>query len=500
MDTPPPLPTGIARDVLNYDKKRDFVGLASYLTATPRDVAPLAQSLRDLLTQGRFQSAFVIASHLAERGVVDLAVFLACALGGMFFNNAEHEKFGTDYLYRHAGQLSLPAMNSFRDAVVTPAYCRAMERTGNRPGSPLIERIAAIFRPIAPELAAAPATASTPKDAGLERAKANFNFFLFNHMTLMWHRMEDIIRPMCLALDTLGYRTQVNGAWSTDYIQLFTENFTNTNIIPILAEAKAKGAILGIKLTEDPEELKKTPGYEQRWKNTYRVLPYFDFFWELSAADHDRPVRWSNYVPAEKLAVLKIGAIPDARPLLSAQRKYPPTIDFLVYGKRTPYRDRWIEALRGVGYMADYSHYDLPGEQDATLPEYAAQSMLGSMAVMLDLTRGEDVTAPSATRLAFALQNNLPVITDGRIDLKGSMFDGYVAQASLTELVANRHYFRGPEFRTVAEAKAAAWRARYPMVEFMKNALRVVPGIGRPALSTATLAQGAPEPTLAPVP
>jgi hypothetical protein len=78
--------------------------------------------------------------------------------------------------------------------------------------------------------------------------------------------------------------------------------------------------------------------------------------------------------------------------------------------------------------------------------------------------------------LAFAMQNDLPIVADSCVDMSRSIFDGYVTTVSLIELVTRRRYYRGAEFRAQAEQRAAAWRQRYPMRSFMREALSVVPG------------------------
>jgi hypothetical protein len=103
------------------------------------------------------------------------------------------------------------------------------------------------------------------------------------------------------------------------------------------------------------------------------------------------------------------------------------------------------------------------------------EALLGSTAVLLDVPRAEFVTLPSMSRLAFALQNGLPILADERINLAGTNFADYVEVTSLKKLLSNRKQFLGEKFRQKAEARAAEWRARYRMSALLKDALSVTP-------------------------
>ena len=467
---------GLTGEVFRRDEAKDYIGIYDWLKSNTLDQQDVLFCIYKLLTEGRFRATYVVATAVTESGMTNPTIDLAHALGGALFSNEHDEVIGAERLRLSLDKFTPTQMDLFRNSLAIPVYCQLMGEATVRRSPELEAKLVRILAPAIPDLKVEPAP-SRPLPRGTS-GKPQFNFVLFNQPMPSWYRTDDVLRPMMGGLSELGYRVQVNGAWNNTFIQIFSEYFVHDTIIEVLADAKNRGATLGLLLTEDPSELRDIPAHAGRWDYLLRTIPYFDFFWDLSGWNLDAPIRWRDYVPNDKVAAVRIGSYYDPRPLIANQRSFAPTLDFLIYGRQTAYRDRWAKALRSLGFLVEYSHIDTPNWPQLAPPDFVSQSMLGSAAIMLDIPRNESVTALSATRLAFALQNNLPILVDDRTVLDNSIFDGYVTKVSLIELAMRRRFFLSQDYRTIAESKAAAWRQRYPMAQFMREALAVVPGIG----------------------
>jgi hypothetical protein len=464
----------LVAEVDRLDRLGDQAGIVDFLKSVSYQNNDVLFSLYKLSTEGHFLSAYAIAKYLSGLDLNNPAVDLARAVGGILFGNAEDASAGGDRLLQHASFITPDRLKMFRDSIAAPVYVQLMSAEIVE-GKPELEaRLLEILKPVLPELGGAAQSIPMSPDADNPalggKAKRNFNFVLFNHPMISWYQMDDIIRPMMAGLNELGHRVAVNGPWNTAFIQIFTESFVHDSIFVALDNAKKVDATLGLLLTEDPEELRTQDKHKNRWDRLLKTLPYFDFFW-----DYTRPSTWANYVPRERLAQVSVGSYNDTRPLITSQRQFQPTLDFIIYGRKTPYRETWVQALTRLNYTVEYSFTELPNSHDLPPPDFVAQSLLGSAAILLDIPRGQFVKLPSASRLAFALQNGLPIIADDRIVLDGTIYDGFIETASKVDLVSKRRYYLSREFRQRAEARAAEWRARYRMADFMAQALGVVP-------------------------
>jgi hypothetical protein len=304
-----------------------------------------------------------------------------------------------------------------------------------------------------------------------------FNFILFNHAMISWHMLADIIRPTVAGLNELGHKVEVGGHMHTGDVQVFIEHFPHEVIFQVLDQVRTSKANMGLILTEDPNELKAVAEADQpggfqwkRWEMLLKTFPYFDFFWEYTT-----PSVWKDFVPNDRLAEISSGSYTESRPLIAGRRRFDPAIDFLIYGKQTPYRDRWMRTLQSLGHSVQYTYVVQPNAPPIPPPDYVAETLLGSAAVLLDIPRAETVKLPSASRLAFALQNGLPILMDDRISPRGTIYADHVEAVSLDGLIANRQYYLSREFRQKVEEKAADWRTKFRMAKIMEGALSKVP-------------------------
>lgn len=114
----------LVSEVLRLDGENDHVGIFMYLKGVPFDAKQVLYSLYQLLTNGRFQSAFIVAKLLVGRGMDNPAVDLARSVGGVLFENAEDEGIGSECLARSVRRLGANAKlrQTFHDSVLEPTF------------------------------------------------------------------------------------------------------------------------------------------------------------------------------------------------------------------------------------------------------------------------------------------------------------------------------------------------------------------------------------------
>jgi len=94
------------------------------------------------------------------------------------------------------------------------------------------------------------------------------------------------------------------------------------------------------------------------------------------------------------------------------------------------------------------------------------ESRVGDAAVLLDIARNEQATMPSPSRIAYALQNDIPLITDSIYDFSGSIYEPYVTQMTIDELVGAVRDMRSQGF-VEQMSRAARFRSEQQMKYLM---------------------------------
>ena len=298
-----------------------------------------------------------------------------------------------------------------------------------------------------------------------------FQFLLINHAPQDWHLLSDLLRPILDGLMECGHSSEVSMSnFEPGSAHLFLEYFVDPRAAELLRMLQQSGVPLGLVLTEDVAELQQNPCNRARWNGLQEVFRYFSFFWSMDRVDSYWP-----FVPKEKIKRLTLGSYETPRFNFQKRRHFPPRLDFLFYGRETELRLTWKSALDSLGHTAAFSIMTLDGGGVYAMPDYMTESALGSAAVLLDVARGPEVTMASPSRLAFALQHALPIITDFNFDLSGTIYDGYVERARLQDVLQRSHFYLSPEFAAVTTRRSAEWRDRFRMRDLLQEPLSIVP-------------------------
>jgi hypothetical protein len=293
-----------------------------------------------------------------------------------------------------------------------------------------------------------------------------FNLNFCNHPTSAWV-VGDIVRPIIYGLQDLGHQASASTTViDPSAVQVFLEYFTDGLAWPVITTLKRHGIPMGLILTEDALELQR-PENAKRWASLLVVIPHLDFFWCLA-----NPEDYADFIPPERIARLELGAYQSklGRPYI--QRAERPIIDFLIYGKRTERREYFKRLIEEAGKVAAYSVVETEGG-DIPQPDFVVDSIVSQSSVILDIARDDHVTLPSSSRLAFALQHSIPIVSDAVFEMRHTFFLRYVHQVAMSAVAQNPAPLLTQEFAAKCALDSKIWRSVATPRRFLSQPIEV---------------------------
>lgn len=235
-----------------------------------------------------------------------------------------------------------------------------------------------------------------------------FNFYLGNHDSSGLRGMADLLVPIYNGLEEAGHNVMGYGLGfrPAPAVNLIVEFFPDDAFVDSLLQLKAASSdrlILGLLCTEDIEDalVMQDPANPRRLANLMRVLKAVDFVWTLLPQVE---VLESICGPG-KAALLEYGFSPRClHPRLrnTAQSR---TLDAVMYGNTSPYRQPLIDALAARGLSTFVTARDV-------LPMFVTADVLSRAKLVLDVRRGPGVRFMSPTRIVRALHVGVAVVAE----------------------------------------------------------------------------------------
>ena len=107
--------------ITEFDNSKDYQGLVGYLTSQPWDINAVSFSVYRLLTEKRYQVAYIISKVFINSGFQHSILQFAQAIGGLTFGNADDEAQGTASLATMMDHISPEQYMTFYNQVMAPS-------------------------------------------------------------------------------------------------------------------------------------------------------------------------------------------------------------------------------------------------------------------------------------------------------------------------------------------------------------------------------------------